>query len=431
MKPSAIGSSTWIWLALLVLPMLARGDMLVGNNGERLFGKIIEETATNVVFESDFAGRLTIPQSKIRDLERGISAPPTNAPTAAPVAVTTNAPGSPASWKPPGAGTDGADWVQLKSGEWLRGELKYIQNKEVEFNSDEMDEQTLKLKDISKLYTAHRVFTQFEDREPVYGKVVLSNDVVMVVAEKPLKLPRDALLGVTPSGGARGMRNWTGSVNLGLSLESGNHHQTTLTTRAEIMRLTPSTKLDLNYLGNYSKLDGIENANNDRVNLTYDLRLSRKWFLRPVQFEFYHDPLANIYYRLTGGVGAGYYIFDRSGLEWTMSAGPSFQYTTFSTVQTNESQNVSTPAGVLQSKFKMDITSRLTFAQTWQITVTKRDAGLYTHHSVSSLEFEINKHLNLDVSFIWDFLQNPQRKSDGTVPQKSDTYLTVGCGVDF
>ena len=83
----------------------------------------------------------------------------------------TNPPASAAAWKPPGVGHDGSDWVQLKSGEWLRGELKYVQNKKVEFDSDEMEEQTLKLKDVSKLYSAHRVFTQFENEKPAYGRV--------------------------------------------------------------------------------------------------------------------------------------------------------------------------------------------------------------------------------------------------------------------
>ena len=34
-------------------------------------------------------------------------------------------------------GVDGADWIQLKSGEWLRGRLRYIQQRQVEFDSDE------------------------------------------------------------------------------------------------------------------------------------------------------------------------------------------------------------------------------------------------------------------------------------------------------
>jgi hypothetical protein len=67
----------------------------------------------------------------------------------------------------------------------------------------------------------------------------------------------------------------------------------------------------------------------------------------------------------------------------------------------------------------------------WQNRFTSKQAGEFTHHSVSTLEFAIKRHLNLDVSFIWDDLQNPERKSDGVIPQKSDLYLTVGLGVRF
>jgi hypothetical protein len=41
--------------------------------------------------------------------------------------------------------------------------------KEVEFDSDEMDALTLKLKNVRSVYTAHRVFAQFDGREPAYA----------------------------------------------------------------------------------------------------------------------------------------------------------------------------------------------------------------------------------------------------------------------
>jgi hypothetical protein len=419
----------WSALFLGALPLIACADVLVGTNGERFVGTVVEETATNVVFESELAGRLVFPQAKIRDLLRAPTSEETNMPVAS--IIVTNMPTNSVSWKPPGVGHDGSDWVQLKSGEWLRGELKYIQNKEVEFDSDEMDQQTLKLKDVSKLYSAHRVFTQFVNQEPVYGMVVISNNLVIVNGAEPLSLHRDLLIGITPSGGKTGIRNWSGDFSLGLSLQSGNNEQTTLTTSAELARRTPNTTFLIDYLGNYSQVNNVQSANNDRVNSSYDIRLNQDWFLRPVQLEYYHDSLANIAYRLTGGASVGYYIFDRSGLEWTVAAGPGYQYTRFSTVEADQADNASTPAAVLTSDFKQDITQRLTFKQSWQSIFTKEQAGQYSHHAVTTLEFEVKKHLNLDVSFVWDYLQNPQTRSDGAVPQKSDYYLTVGFGVRF
>lgn len=417
-------------LAFGPMALLARADLLVGTNGERFLGTVIAETATNVVFESELAGRLTFPQSKIRDLQRTPAGTVTNAALAS-AAITNATPTNAVAWKPPGVGTDGSDWVQLKSGEWLRGQLKYIQKKEVEFDSDEMDEQTLKLKDVRAVYPAHRMFTQFENEKPIYGRVVISNDVVTVSGAEPLSLHRDLLMGITPSGGRTGINNWSGYATLSLSLQSGNNDQTTLSTSAELARRTPNTTFLIDYLGNYSQANGVESANNERVNVTYDIRLNHDWFVRPVQLEYYQDKLANIAYRLTGGVGAGYFIFDRTGLEWRVSAGPSFQYTKFSTVESNRADYASTPAAVLNSYFKTDVTRRLTLIQSWQSTFTDRESGRYTHHTVSTLEFEIKRHLNLDVSFIWDYLQNPQAKSDGVIPDNSDFYLTVGFGVRF
>jgi hypothetical protein len=424
--------SYWCALAFGALPLLARADVLIGTNGERFVGTVISET-TNVVFESEFGGRLAIPYSKIREIQRAqplVTADVSNLSTNPPSILNRQPSTNQLSWTPPGVGSDGSDWVQLKSGEWLRGQLKYIQNKEVEFDSDEMDQLTLNLKDVRQVYTTDQVFTQFADREPIYGKVVISNELVMVNGEEPVALNRDLLIGITPSG-RKGINDWSGNFNVSLSLQSGNNHQTMLTTQAELARRTPNTTLRFDYIGNYSEANNVQSANNNRVNGTYDIRLNKDWFVRALGLEYYQDPLANIAYRLTGNASAGYYIFDRTGLEWTVSAGPGFQYTKFSTVEADQADSASTPAAVLSSNFKQDITDRLTFIQSWQSIFTKKEAGQYTHHTVTTLEFEVKRHLDLDVSLIWDYLQNPQVKSDGIIPQKSDLYLTVGMGVRF
>jgi len=418
----------WMFAWVMLSPQLARADWLVATNGERFVGTVILEDSTNVVFESELGGRLVFPQAKIRDLYR---TPLVEAAQVSPAAAVTNAPTNALAWKPPGVGLDGSDWVQLKSGEWLRGEIKYVQNKELEFDSDELDQQTLKLKDVRGLYTAHRMYTRFDYGLPLYGKVVISNEVVTVNSQPPVSMSRDDLIGITYGGGETGLRNWSGDFNLGMSLQSGNNEQTTVSTSAELARRTPGTTLLIDYLGNYSQVNNVESANNERVNVSFDVRLNHDWFVRPIQFEYYHDSLANISYRLTDGVSAGYYIFDRTGLEWTVSAGPGYQFTRFETVEPGQSDTATTPAGVFNSNFKQDITKRLTFIQNWQSTFTDEKSGQYSHHAVTTLEFEIKRHLNLDVSFIWDYLQSPETKSDGAIPQKSDYYLTVGFGVRF
>ncbi len=214
-------------------------------------------------------------------------------------------------------------------------------------------------------------------------------------------------------------------------MQAGNSRQATLATSAELARRTPATSVQLNYLGNYSEAEGVQTANNQRVNGLYDIRLNRHWFLRPLYLEYYRDQLANSAHRGTVAVGLGYYIFDRQGLEWIVAGGPGYQYTKFETVEPGQSDSASTPAAVLQTSFKADITRRLKFIETINATLTGNEAGLYSHHAVSTLEFEIKRHLDLNVSFVWDYLQNPQIEASGFLPEHSDFRLTAGVGVKF
>lgn len=422
-------------LALCVLTPPALADVLIGTNGDRFTGKVVQEIADSVIFDTELGGKLTIPRSRISEIQRSQPpmtdnrSPSTNGTSALPSTLNLQ-PSTSLNWLPPAIGHDSADWLQLKSGEWIRGHLYYIQNRKVEFDSDELDDLSLDLKDVRQVYPANPLFTKFDGRDQIYGTVVVSNEVVTVSGPEQVTLPRDELTGITP-GGKREFDFWSGNLGVALSLQAGNSRQATLATSAELARRTPATTIQLNYLGNYSEAEGVQSANNQRVNGLYDIRLNRHWFLRPVYLEYYRDQLANIAHRETVAVGVGYYIFDRQGLEWLVAGGPGYQYTRFETVEPGQSDTASTAAAVLQSSFKADITRRLKFIETINATLTGREAGLYSHHAVSTLEFEIKRHLDLDVSFVWDYLQNPQTESNGAVPQRSDFRLNVGVGVKF
>jgi len=428
-------------LATLILwgvMLVARADVLIGTNGDRFTGKVVAETAESVVFDTELGGRLTIPRARIREIQRPV--PPltdnrslitNNTSTLNPEPSTLNPqPSTNLSWLPPAIGHDKEDWIQLKSGEWLRGRLYYIQQRKVEFASDELDDFSLDLKDVRQVYPANPLFTKFNGRDQIFGQVVVSNEVVEVFGPEQVSVPRDQLTGITP-GGSRELDLWSGNLNIGLSLQAGNTRQKTLTTSAEIARRTPATAIQLNYLANYSEAEGVQNANNQRVNGNYDIRLNRHWFLRPAYLEYYRDQLANIDYKGTLGVGLGYYIFDRESLQWLVAGGPGYQYTRFETVEPGQSDTTSTAAAVLQTSFKADITRRLKFIETIGVTLTSEEAGLYSHHAVTTLDFEIKRHLDLNVSFVWDYLQNPQTEVSGTVPQHSDFRLIVSAGLKF
>src|SRR5262249_37448276 len=157
-------------------------------------------------------------------------------------------------------------WIQLKSGEWLKGHLKYVQDKKVQFESDELEDLTLDLKDVRQIHSGRAMFTKFDGREQVYGTVTLSNELVEVIGPEQLKLPRAQLEGIAP-GGARKIEFWSEKALIGFNLQAGNPKQSTLNASAELARRTPATQFLLNYLGNFGEVDGNQNANNHRFNL--------------------------------------------------------------------------------------------------------------------------------------------------------------------
>ena len=302
-------------LALCAVVRAARADVLVGTNGDRFTGTVVEEDADRVIFDCEMGGRITIPRGRIREIQRAApaitdhqslatnntSTSVTNQLSTSNPQLSTNTPPTSAlSWLPPAIGHDTEDWIQLKSGEWLRGRLKYIQQRKVQFDSDELEDFSLDLKDVRQVYPANPLFTKFDGRDQIYGTVVVSNEVVRVFGPEQVSLPRDQLTGITP-GGEREFDFWSGDLNVGLSLQAGNTKQTTLSTSAELARRTPATTIQLDYLANYSEAEGVQSANNQRLNGNYDIRLNRHWFLRPASLEYYRDQLANIAHRGTCG----------------------------------------------------------------------------------------------------------------------------------
>src|SRR5271163_1426308 len=103
------GASKSLWGVLIfgAITLLAHGDVLIATDGERFVGTVITETTSNVVFESELAGRLIFPQSKIHELRRMPPAAITNAITNS-VTVTNTIKTNTISWTPPGVGHDGS-----------------------------------------------------------------------------------------------------------------------------------------------------------------------------------------------------------------------------------------------------------------------------------------------------------------------------------
>ena len=338
---------------------------------------------------------------------------------------------APEGWKGPDT-SDGFDWVELNSGEWLKGELKAMYDNEMEFDSDELDVLMLDMADVKQIITGRTQTVRNEEKEEYAGTLYINEDTVRVKdAEGNVdEFERSELLGIV-EGAPKEINYWSFKLGAGLTIQSGNTDQSDLNLNAKIQRRTAGNRLTLDYLGIITETAGVETANNHRFSGSFDIFLSRKLFLRPVFGEYFKDRFQNIDHRGTVGIGVGYHIKDNSKTEWDVFAGPAFQYTKFVSVQPGESSEASTPAFVAGTDWETELTKWMDANASYTLTLLNERSGTYTHHAVAGLEIELTSIFDLDLSVIWDRIQTPQARADGSIPEQDDFRILLGVSMDL
>jgi hypothetical protein len=216
------------------------------------------------------------------------------------------------SWVPP---EDSFDWIQLNTGEWLKGRIKAMQERQIEFFSEKLSDLTFDWKDVRQVRSPRTIDVLFVDGRKVSGSVTVTPEQVAVGGAAPYVAPRDQLQSLTP-GGSKERDYWSADLSVGLALQTGNTKSVQYNAQVDLQRRTPATRLSLDYIGNVSTFNGDENANNHRVNTEFDLWLSRRFYLVLPSAEYYTDPFQNLAHRVTAGGGVGYDLIDRRRLEW-------------------------------------------------------------------------------------------------------------------
>lgn len=327
--------------------------------------------------------------------------------------------------------SDTFDWIQLKSGEWLKGQIKSLQNEALEFDSEEMDEHEFKWEDIIIVRSPRLNSMGFEKAGLAEGSVLITGDEVKVISKSGTKtFPRSDLLAITPTG-ERERNKWSGKLSLGLNLRTGNTEEAIYNAQGTLERRTPSTRLSLDYLGNYSHINGSTNANNQRVTGQFDYFLSRQLYVRLPDAEYYRDPVQNIDRRITLGASVGYDLFRTRRVEWDVSAGPAYQRNEFVSVESGQSPTEDSVTVVVSTHLDVQLTKRIDWILDYRGQLSKKESGGTTHHANSTLEFEIHKKFKLDVSLIWDRVTSPVSESGGATPTPDDFQLVTSLGIDF
>lgn len=332
---------------------------------------------------------------------------------------------------------DKFDWLQLNSGEWLKGEFKVLYDYEVEFDSEELDLQTFDLEDVKQIRTFKPKSIQIEAPElsdkPIIVTGILTmigDKITMTEGNETREFKRNQLISIAQAD-KKEIDLWTASISLGANIRGGNTETTDLNLQANARRRTASSRLVLDYFGNYSKSEGIETSNNHRLTGYRDSFISKKFFWRQLLGEYFRDKFKNIDHQLSLSTSLGYNIIKTSKTEWDISAGLGGRYTKFVSVEPGQSSDSISPALGFGTMYDTELNKWMDFLVDYSFQIVNEESGRYTHHFISTLSTDLISDMDLDISFVWDRIQKPQTNSDGSIPKKDDYQLIFGFSYDI
>lgn len=326
---------------------------------------------------------------------------------------------------------DKFDWVQTTSGEWLKGEIKGMYENELEFDSKEFNIQFIDWDDVKRLMSHSITSLNIESRGILTGRLNLYDGYAYIqIVEETVQIDKNTIISMT-AGGNEESAFWTGSFSLGLSISKGNTEQQDLSSSLSIKRQTAKIRFQVNHLANFSRTYGIETENNERLNASIDSFQTRRFFIRPAFVEYFADSFQNVKSKLTFGLGAGYDIYTGPRTNWTLFAGPAYQSTSFEEVAQGLPKEEETFAFILTSDYDIELNSRVDFIVKYQAYFVNPASGSYVQHTISTLRTELIKDFDLDITFLWDRVQNPKQDATGNFPQRDDYKTTLGIAYNF
>jgi putative salt-induced outer membrane protein YdiY len=320
---------------------------------------------------------------------------------------------------------DTYDWLRLTSGEWLKGELHWMREKDIEFDSDKLDLLTFSWSKVSQLHSPRVNTYVFEGKIDVVGRAVVTKEKVIIeTADGVVSYPRDQLLTILE--GAKRERNWWSTrLSAGATANAGNTNQGQLNVHWDLTRADPRTRSRISYDSSFAYSNREQNVNRQLGSVDVTVFYSRRLFFLPASAQFLNDRFQNLKLRATPAAGVGVHLFDTKKVEWDLGGALGYQYIRF----------LSTAAGVenpqndgfigVRTYADFDFTDDVELIIEWTTNVVYTRIGLTNHVGSTRFSVEINDIFDFETTFKFYRTERPPPRADGSVPKRNDYQLIV------
>ncbi|MEM8607704.1 MAG: DUF481 domain-containing protein [Myxococcota bacterium] len=328
---------------------------------------------------------------------------------------------------------DTFDWVQLTSGEWVKGEIKRMRDDNLEFDSDELGMQNIDFGDALEVHSPKVNTYVFDQRVSATGLGVITEDKVIVQTESGTQVFDRSELESIVAGGEREKDWWSMKLRFGLTLNRGNTDQLTYDILFNVVREDRMTLLDLNYNSSFGRTGGQQNVNRHLGEFDFKVFLSSRWFVTPAFGQLFNDRFQNIRFRATPAAGAGVHIIDKPKVKWDFQTGAGYQFLRYREDEAGVENPQSDFFIPLYTYWDFDVTGDIDFTASWLTNLVVTTLGNTNHTGKADLSIELTSAIDLDISFLFLRTERPGPPPDPDGPdlEKNDYQLIVGIALDL
>jgi putative salt-induced outer membrane protein YdiY len=334
-----------------------------------------------------------------------------------------------AAWAPPVPNESGFDWIQLVSGEWLGGTIKSMRDGSLEFDSDKLDVLTLDWADVKELRSPRTLEYVFDDGRRAAGPAAMVGGAIRIGPDGQ-EYPASTLLSIVV-GATSEWDRWSGNLNVGLVVRSGNTDSREYNALLFLRRETGRTRVDLSGANNYGTLNGDKNVNNQQASARLGVFLTKRLYVVPISASVYADEFQNIDLRTTVSAGLGYDLLAHAKCSWTVGLSAGYLNTNYLSVELGEKDFLESGALIPLTSVEWDPTGDIETKLDYKATLSTETVKDAYHNLVALISMDLTKIFDLTFSVTWDHVETPKRTEDGTLPKRDDFRMTFGVGVDF
>jgi putative salt-induced outer membrane protein YdiY len=333
-------------------------------------------------------------------------------------------------------GSSQADVVVFKSGDRLTGKVLTLSEGKLEFEAAEVGKVTLDLARIESFQTDQPVDIHLLDSSIIKTRVTgvedgrLRVEATDVVPATTIDLA--ALKVINPS--PKPAPQWTGSVVAGLTSTHGNSFTESGSLSFDANRRGAKDRVTARGLYLVSRcLDDQDDKETTEETLTlggkYDYFFTKK-FYGFANADYKKDHIADLDYRLIGGLGVGYQWIESEKLNFSTDAGVAElceKYTRRDPATWERCSDKSDElSGQLGYHFDWALNSRFSFLHNLRHYPSFGEASDYFLTADWELQVKLNEALFGSLKALWDYDATPAPGVQGT-----DTKYIAGVGLNF